>query len=83
MNKDINTKREENKVMKKTVKIEGMMCGHCEAHVKSALESVAGITEAVVSHKTGTAVITLNSNVSDDIIKNKVESQGYTVVGIK
>ena len=83
MNKDINTKREENKVMKKTVKIEGMMCGHCEAHVKSALESVAGITEAVVSHKTGAAVITLNSNVSDDIIKNKVESQGYTVVGIK
>lgn len=83
MNKDINTKREENKVMKKTVKIEGMMCGHCEAHVKSALESVAGITEAVISHKTGTAVITLNSNVSDDIIKNKVESQGYTVVGIK
>lgn len=83
MNKDINTKREENKVMKKTVKIEGMMCGHCEAHVKSALESVAGITEAVVSHKTGTAVITLNSNVRDDIIKNKVESQGYKVISIE
>ncbi len=67
-------------MMEKTLNIEGMMCGHCEARVKQCLEAVDGVTEAVVNHQDGTAVIKLNKDVSDDILKSTVEEQGYKVV---
>jgi Cu2+-exporting ATPase len=69
----------ENKPMTKTLHIDGMMCPHCEAHVKKALEALDGVTEAVASHKEGTAVVTLSADVSDAILKKTVEDQGYTV----
>ena len=69
--------------MKKTLKVEGMMCGHCEARVKKALEALPEVTEAVVSHETGTAIVTLNADVSDDVLKKAVEDQDYTVTGIQ
>lgn len=65
--------------MKKTLKIEGMMCGHCEARVKKALEAVPQVDEAVVSHEAGTAVVTLNSEVDSSVLKSAVEAQDYTV----
>ena len=68
--------------MTKTMNIEGMMCGHCEATVKKALEAVDGVTEAVVSHENGTAVVTLTVDVADDVLKNAVEEQDYKVTGI-
>ena len=67
-------------VMTKTLKIEGMMCGHCEAHVKGALEALDGVTEAQVSHETGTAVVTLSHEVAEDTLKAAVEAQGYKVL---
>ena len=67
--------------MEKTMKIEGMMCGHCEARVKKALEELPGVTQAVVDHTAGTAVVTLNADVSDETLKKAVEDQGYTVQG--
>ena len=69
--------------MTKTLKIEGMMCGHCEMHTKKALESLDGVTKAEVSHKTGTAVMTLEKDVSDDILKQAVADQGYKVTDIQ
>ena len=69
-------------IMTKTMNIEGMMCGHCEARVKKALEAVSGVSEAVVSHENGTAVVTLTQNVSDDVLKKAVEDQDYKVTGI-
>ena len=69
--------------MKKTLKIEGMMCGHCEMHVKKALEALDGVTNAEVSHKTGTAVITLAKEVSNDVLKQAVAEQGYEVTDIQ
>lgn len=66
-------------IMKKTLKVEGMMCGHCEAHVKSALEALDGVTEANVSHESGTAVVTLSKEVADDTLKAAVEAEGYKV----
>ena len=72
----------EDKTMTKTMKIEGMMCGHCEARVKKCLEALKEVAEAVVSHEAGTAVITLNEEVSDDVLKKTVEDQDYTVVSI-
>ena len=69
--------------MKKTLKIEGMMCGHCEMHVKKALEALDGVTNAEVSHKTGTAVITLAKEVSNDVLKRAVAEQGYEVTDIQ
>lgn len=69
--------------MTKTMKIEGMMCGHCENRVKKALEAVAGVESAVVSHEAGTAVVTLSSEVANDVLKKAVEDQDYTVKGIK
>ena len=66
--------------MKKTMKIEGMMCMHCEAHVKKALEALAEVDAAVVSHTEGTAVLTLNADISDDVLKKTVEDQGYKVL---
>ena len=69
--------------MKKTLKVEGMMCGHCEARVKKALEALPAVTEAVVSHEAGTAVVTLSAEVSDDVLKKTVEDQDYKVTGIQ
>lgn len=74
--------KEENK-MTKTIKIEGMMCSHCEATVKKALESVDGVQNAEVSHTAGTAVVTLSKDVSDDALKKAVEDKEYTVKGIE
>ena len=69
--------------MTKTLKIEGMMCGHCEMHTKKALEALDGVTKAEVSHKTGTAVVTLEKEVSDDALKQVVAEQGYEVTDIQ
>jgi len=67
--------------MEKTMKIEGMMCGHCSGRVKKVLEELPQVVEAVVSHETGTAVLTLNAPVEDALLKKTVEDQGYTVIG--
>ena len=64
-----------------TMKIEGMMCGHCEARVKQTLEGVKGVAKAEVSHVKGTAIVTLNGDVSAEALKEAVEAQGYKVVG--
>ena len=66
--------------MEKTLKIEGMMCGHCEAHVRQALEALPGVESAAVSHESGTAVVTLSADVSDEVLKKAVTDAGYTVV---
>ena len=68
--------------MEKTLKITGMMCGHCEARVKKALEAVEGVAEAKVSHESGTAVVTLNVPVEDAVLKKAVEDQDYKVTAI-
>ena len=73
----------EDNTMKKTLKVEGMMCGHCEARVKKALEALPEVDEAVVSHEAGTAIVTLNAEVADDVLKNAVEAQDYKVTGIQ
>ena len=73
----------EDNPMKKTLKVEGMMCGHCEARVKKALEALPEVDEAVVSHEAGTAIVTLNAAVADDVLKNAVEAQDYKVTGIQ
>ena len=73
----------EDHTMKKTLKVEGMMCGHCEARVKKALEALPAVDEAVVSHEAGTAIVTLNAEVADDVLKNAVEAQDYKVTGIQ
>lgn len=77
------TTKKETKTMEKTLKIEGMMCGHCEMHTRKALEAIDGVTKVEVSHKTGTAVVTLNKDVSDDVLKQAVVEQGYEVTGIQ
>lgn len=71
--------KEEKKTMEKTLKIEGMMCGHCEATVKKALEELPQVASAEVSHESGTAKVTLNADISDDALKTVVEAKGYTV----
>lgn len=76
-------KRKEEKTMKKTMQIEGMMCGHCEATVKKCLEAITGVTEAVVSHEQGTAIVSLSSPVADEVLKKAVEDKDYTVVSIQ
>ena len=73
----------EDNTMKKTLKVEGMMCGHCEARVKKALEALPEVDEAVVSHEAGTAIVTLNAEVADDVLKKAVEDQDYPVTGIQ
>ena len=73
----------EDHTMKKTLKVEGMMCGHCEARVKKSLEALPEVDEAVVSHEAGTAIVTLNAEVADDVLKNAVEAQDYKVTGIQ
>lgn len=77
-----NKKKVEEKRMEKRMKIEGMMCEHCEARVKKALEAVQGVAGAKVSHKEGTAVVTCNSDVADEILKKAVEDQDYTVISM-
>ena len=81
--KKIKVKRKEEKTMEKTMKIEGMMCGHCEARVKKCLEALPEVAEAVVSHEAGTAVVTLNEQVADDVLKKAVEDQDYKVLSIQ
>ena len=73
----------EDNAMKKTLHVEGMMCGHCEARVKKALEALPAVDEAVVSHEAGTAIVTLNAEVADDVLKKAVEDQDYKVTGIQ
>ncbi len=72
----------EEKIMKKIIKIEGMMCPHCEAHVKSALEAIDGVDNAVASHIDGNAIVEMTAEVSDEILKSTVETAGYTVINI-
>ena len=74
---------QEDNTMKKTMHIEGMMCGHCEARVKKALEALPAVSEAVVSHTAGTAVVTLTENVDIEALKKAVEDQDYKVLGIE
>ena len=69
--------------MEKTMKIEGMMCGHCEARVKKVLEALPEVETAEVSHEAGTAVVTMNAEVSDDVLKKAVEDQDYKVLEIR
>lgn len=68
--------------MEKTMKIEGMMCGHCEARVKKCLEALAQVEEAAVSHEKGTAVVKLSVEISDEALKKAVEDQDYKVTAI-
>ena len=75
--------KKETKQMEKTIKIEGMMCNHCEMHVKKALEALDGVKSAEVSHTAGTAVVTLEKAVADSALKQAVADQGYTVTGIE
>ena len=69
--------------MTKTMKIEGMMCPHCEARVKKALEAIDGVTEAVPSHESNTGVVTLSKDVANEVLKAAVEAQDYPVLGIE
>ncbi len=78
---EVKIEAKETATMEKTMKIEGMMCAHCEARVKKCLEALPQVDEAVVSHEQGTAVLRLNADVSDDVLKKAVEDQGYEVVG--
>ena len=78
-----NNKKEEDNKMTKTIHIEGMMCGHCEAHVKKALEAIDGVAEAQASHEKGTAVVTLTADVADDVLAKAVEEQDYKVLSVE
>jgi len=80
--KEKNNKKKENNSMEKTMNIEGMMCGHCEATVKKALEAVDGVSEAVVSHENGTAAVKLEKPVDDSVLRKAVEDHDYKVTGI-
>ena len=76
-------KKKESKTMEKTMEIKGMMCGHCEARVKKALEALPQVDEAVVSHESGTAVVKLNAETADEVLKKAVEDQDYEVTAIR
>ena len=78
-----NNSNQEDSTMKKTLHVEGMMCGHCEARVKKALEALPEVSEAVVSHTDGTAIVTLSAEVSNETLKKAVEDQDYQVTGIE
>ncbi|MEY8355480.1 heavy metal translocating P-type ATPase [Lachnospiraceae bacterium 54-53] len=75
--------KDEHQTMEKTLKIEGMMCGHCEARVKKSLEELAEVSAAEVSHEAGTANVTLTGALSDEVLKKTVEDQGYEVISIQ
>ena len=77
------TIQKEETAMKKTLTVEGMMCPHCEARVKKALEALPQVDEAVVSHEAGTAIVTLNAELDDEVLKKAVEAQDYPVTGIQ
>ncbi len=77
-----NKTKKDDKTMTKTMKIEGMMCSHCEGRVKQSLEGLAQVAEAEVSHEKGTAVVILTADVSNDVLKKTVEDQGYKVISI-
>ena len=77
--KKITASSKEEKKMTKELKIEGMMCGHCEATVKKALEAVDGVASATVSHTDGNAIVELNKDVDNDVLKKAVEDKDYTV----
>ncbi|MDE6314112.1 MAG: heavy metal translocating P-type ATPase [Lachnospiraceae bacterium] len=81
--KQNNTKKMEDKNMKKTMKIEGMMCGHCEAAVKKALEAVEGVAEAQVSHEAGSAEVILEREVTEEVLQKAVEEKDYKVISIQ
>lgn len=83
MNNIEKNRKEVKENMEKTMKITGMMCGHCEARVKKCLEALAQVDEAVVSHEKGTAIVRLNGDISDDVLKKAVEEQDYTVESIE
>ena len=79
-----NSKNEsEEKLMQKTMKIEGMMCPHCEAAVKKALEALEGVEAAEVSHEAGTAIVSMSAEVADAALKEAVEAKDYKVLGIE
>ncbi|MDC7295200.1 heavy metal translocating P-type ATPase [Butyrivibrio sp. DSM 10294] len=80
---DITINERKNIAMTKTITIEGMMCGHCEANVKKALEALEGVSEAVVSHEKGTAVVTLSGDVDNTVLTKAVEDKDYKVLGIQ
>ena len=75
--------KKEKKTMKKTMKIEGMMCPHCEGRVKTALENLPQVSEAVTSHKDGTAIVTLNADIDNAVLTETVTNQGYTVISVE
>ena len=77
------TKERKKKKMQKTIKIEGMMCPHCENHVKTKLETIPGVNEVAVSHKNGTAVVSVEDEVNDEILMAAVETEGYKVLGVE
>ncbi|MBE6869400.1 MAG: heavy metal translocating P-type ATPase [Ruminococcus albus] len=77
------TEKKEDKTMTKTMKIEGMMCPHCEASVKKALEAIEGVESAAPDHTAGVAVVTLSAEVENDVLKNAVEAKDYKVIGIE
>ena len=77
-----NEKKKEETTMEKTMKIEGMLCGHCEAAVKKALEALDGVEEAIVSHEAGTAVVKMSHEVADDVLTKAVEDKDYKVVSV-
>ena len=81
--KNKNSKKREVRKMEKTMKIEGMMCGHCEARVKKCLDELGGVAEAIVDHTKDTAVVKLSADISDEVLKSTVEAQGYKVLEIK
>ena len=80
---EVSTNMEENKIMEKTLIIEGMMCGHCEMHVKKALEAIEGVEKAEVSHEKGIAVVTLEKDVENEVLKRAVVDEGYEVKELK
>ena len=82
-NKIKNKVKKEEKKMTKTLKIEGMMCKHCQMHTKNALEAIEGVNNADVSYELGQAIVSLDKDVADEILKKAVEEEGYKVVDIK
>ena len=81
--KEEKEKNKKGETMNKTLKIEGMMCPHCEATVKKALEALDGVSEAVVSHEAGTAVVTLTADVEDAVLTQAVEAKDYKVLSVE
>ncbi len=77
------TEEKENEDMEKTMEIKGMMCGHCSGRVKKVLEELEGVTEAIVSHEDGTAIVKMSAEVADEVLSAAVTEQGYEVIGVK